>query len=110
MRRLLALFFAIQIAVSGCAPAMQQANQPDPNSPCNDPTYVALKARPVDQLTIREYERLRDLDKTCIDYLAVTELDRDRRERGRTMWYLLAGLFGAGLLILSLDPAFQTDG
>jgi hypothetical protein len=109
MRRLLALFFAAQIAFSGCAPVIQQANQPDPNSPCNDPVYVALKARPVDSLSAREYERLRDLDKTCVNWMAVTETDRDNQSRQNFAVKASLGLVALGLLFLLFDPAFKTD-
>jgi hypothetical protein len=37
-----------------------------PPSPCSDSLYLALKRKPVDSLSTREYELFRDRDRACL--------------------------------------------
>lgn len=59
-----ALLFAAACAAPASGPRVV-------NDPCQDPQYLALKAQPVDSLSQREYQLLRDAAAACA---RVTEL------------------------------------
>jgi len=63
MSKLAVLAFAATIAL---APPSGASGQTVPPSPCSDSLYVALKRRPVDSLSTREYELFRDRDRACL--------------------------------------------
>jgi hypothetical protein len=75
------------LLLGACAPAMQAGP-----SPCTDPVYQGLRAQPVDQLSEREYERLREMERNCTAWTLATEMDRDRQQRMGALGYILGAL------------------
>jgi hypothetical protein len=63
MSRLAVLAFAAAIALA--LPSAASGQNPRP-SPCSDSLYLALKRKPVDSLSTREYELFRDRDRACL--------------------------------------------
>jgi hypothetical protein len=63
---LLALVFPVLAAACATAGGPRVAN-----NPCEDRAYRALKAQPVDSLSQREYEQLREGDAACAQVAAV---------------------------------------
>jgi hypothetical protein len=63
--RLLAL--VLPVLAAACATAGPRVA----NNPCEDRAYRALKAQPVDSLSKREYEQLREGDAACAQVTAV---------------------------------------
>ncbi|MFS8533397.1 hypothetical protein, partial [Sphaerobacter thermophilus] len=81
------------LLATSCATTRPNTAQ-EPN-PCIDPVYLALKERPVDELTPREYERLRDLDRACAEYQHIRERQRVLRDQSafqRFAFWTLLGL------------------
>ncbi len=59
------------IVAAACAHSPQAGPQLV-NSPCTDSQYLALKARPVDSLSEREYQFLRDRAQACLEVQKAT--------------------------------------
>src|SRR5690606_27897602 len=89
--RWLAYLVLIVLVVPSCA-SRAQAVALEPTSPCSNPTYTALKSRPVDELSEREYELLRELERACAQYQITREEQRAAQEHER--------LRGIGVLFL----------
>lgn len=97
-------------------------------SPCSDSLYVALKQRPVDSLSAREYELFRERDRACIQRgtidnaanrvapptnadassvsLAITEGHELAGAEGTSGWFI--GGVGSGLVLGLIGTAIIT--
>ena len=75
----LVLVLALSLTLSSCAPSTNRAPDPDPirsglngsaswQSPCADSLYVALKSRPLDDMSEREYEYFLQKDASCAEF------------------------------------------
>jgi len=53
--------------LAGAACASKQHATPSAVGPCQDSLYLALRARPVDSLSEREFQLLRDRDRVCLE-------------------------------------------
>lgn len=58
------------VIVPGCYPSVMDqiaTNVRNPNSPCQDPVYLQLKVKPLDQMTEREFELLKVKEQACAE-------------------------------------------
>lgn len=130
MRKRVALFAALLLAGAPTIARAQAAGQAP--VACSDSTYLALKRRPVDSLSTREYELFRDRDHACLqqggaptsttapaDATGVESARAEGRtlaeERGTAGWFvgglgsgLLVGLTGTAIFVI-LYAASQDD-
>jgi PBP1b-binding outer membrane lipoprotein LpoB len=73
MRKLIISVFII-LSLSGCGTQAQQQQwkmeQEARNyNPCTDPRFLALRDKPIDSLTMREYDFLKQKEQECNKYL-----------------------------------------
>ncbi len=61
------------LASVACAPTGRPAPRVV-NDPCQDSAYLAMKARPVDSLSEREFQLLRDHQRLCLEVRQLTTL------------------------------------
>jgi len=96
--RWLAYLVLIVLVVPSCA-SRAPAVASGPTNPCSNPTYTALKSRPVDGLSEREYEQLRELERACAEYQIVRELEAANRTRAAmAKVYTIFAIVGAAVI------------
>ncbi len=85
--------------------ASQETSISDKSNPCNDSTYLKLKAKPLEQLSDREFEMLKIREKACNDYQARVQAGAQVEESlsgvktAVNAYYWIAGISTVGLLI-----------
>lgn len=98
MRRI-AIVALVALSVA-CASSQQRPEGP---SPCTSAAYEELQGRPIDSLSEREYERLRELERACADYQITREEQKANQSRAGLAKVL--GAFLVGALVFSLAMA-----
>lgn len=73
----LAILFLFTVIISGCASQAQidkwkaedEAKSGATNyNPCSDPRFIALRQKPIDSLSMREYDFVRQMEDKCSKY------------------------------------------
>lgn len=98
MRRI--AIVALVALSAACASTQRHAEAP---SPCGSAAYQELSSRPVDELSEREYERLRELERACSAYQITREEQKANQSRAGLAKVL--GAFLVGALVFSLAMA-----
>ena len=81
----------------GCASANPRPQAVEPN-PCTNPTYLALRERPLNELSEREYEHLRDLERACAEYQINLEAQKTVRRMDAWRRVVVIFLLGGALV------------
>lgn len=80
MKIVISLILSASIFINGCYSAARQRADDDRwarehgyevrdrTNPCNDPRFLALQRKPIDSLSIREYDFLRTMEDRCAKY------------------------------------------
>jgi len=71
-----------QFLVDGSAPRRVS----DPDSPCGDSLFAALRARPLDSLSTREYAYFMMKSRECAEYRRAAGIDRHPPRTGISEW------------------------
>ena len=85
----------------GCASANPRPQAVEPN-PCTNPTYLALRERPLNELSEREYEHLRDLERACAEYQINLEAQKTVRRMDAWRRNLVIILFGTAAVLTAI--------
>lgn len=75
----------LALATASCA---SLAGGPS-SDPCQDPRYLALRAQPVDSLSEREFELLKQRDQACLDGRDAASAPGERRVSARVEPHLI---------------------
>lgn len=91
---------AVLLLTTGCATLRPPAS---PQSPCEDPAYLRLRAEEPDSLSEREYERLQVLDEQCLNQSVDDAPAGDRMHGGFGGWlWMPVMMFAGGLMWLMM--------